>query len=186
MTARLPAPTPIKFKSPGESSEFVSTIGTDPFQVGRAKYSRHVGQRGVGIGSGGIAGCGFLARNLACRLLSLKTNSANAIHQITSETDMMLNVVMWCERRLTKKAEPPPTHGVNRDSGTDSVNGGWLRRLVRRLGFKWQVRQSWRSQSLVCHFHGDVVLHKITIDARTNRVPHLICQWCLQTARTAI
>ena len=41
---------------------------------------------------------------------------------------------------LTKKAEPPPTRGVNRDSGTDSANGGWLRRLVRRRhGFvsKW-------------------------------------------------
>jgi len=32
---------------------------------------------------------------------------------------------------LTKKAEPPPTRGVNRDSGTASANGGWLRRLVR-------------------------------------------------------
>src|ERR1035438_2605432 len=32
---------------------------------------------------------------------------------------------------LTKKAEPPPTCDVNRDSGTDSANGGWLRRLVR-------------------------------------------------------
>ncbi len=34
---------------------------------------------------------------------------------------------------LTKKAEPPPTCDVNRDSGTASANGGWLRRLVRRL-----------------------------------------------------
>jgi hypothetical protein len=34
---------------------------------------------------------------------------------------------------LTKKAEPPPTRDVNRDSGTDSANGGWLRRLVRPL-----------------------------------------------------
>ena len=33
---------------------------------------------------------------------------------------------------LTKKAEPPPTRGVNRDSGTASANGGWLRRLVRQ------------------------------------------------------
>jgi hypothetical protein len=32
---------------------------------------------------------------------------------------------------LTKKAEPPPTRDVNRDSGTASANGGWLRRLVR-------------------------------------------------------
>jgi len=38
------------------------------------------------------------------------------------------------ERCLTKKAEPPPTRGVNRDSGTDSANGGWLRRLVRCHG----------------------------------------------------
>jgi hypothetical protein len=36
---------------------------------------------------------------------------------------------------LTKKAEPPPTRGVNRDSGTASANGGWLRRLVRLLVF---------------------------------------------------
>jgi len=47
---------------------------------------------------------------------------------------------------LTKKAEPPPTRDVNpvkvrgptglyaRDSGTDSANGGWLRRLVRHHG----------------------------------------------------
>ena len=35
--------------------------------------------------------------------------------------------------RLTKKAEPPPTRDVNRDSGTASANGGWLRRLVRPL-----------------------------------------------------
>src|SRR5665213_1082892 len=35
---------------------------------------------------------------------------------------------------LTKKAEPPPTRGVNRDSGTASANGGWLRRLVRHRG----------------------------------------------------
>src|ERR1035441_9090988 len=38
-----------------------------------------------------------------------------------------------CASRLTKKAEPPPTRDVNRDSGTDRANGGWLRRLVRRL-----------------------------------------------------
>jgi len=38
---------------------------------------------------------------------------------------------MTCKSGLTKKAEPPPTRGVNRDSGTDSANGGWLRRLVR-------------------------------------------------------
>src|ERR1035441_1529454 len=42
---------------------------------------------------------------------------------------------------LTKKAEPPPTRDVNRDSGTASANGGWLRRLVRPLV---NVTESWR------------------------------------------
>ena len=32
---------------------------------------------------------------------------------------------------LTKKAEPPPTHGMACNRGG---NGGWLRRLVRRHG----------------------------------------------------
>src|ERR1035441_5720903 len=40
-------------------------------------------------------------------------------------------IFMAFECGLTKKAEPPPTRDVNRDSGTDSANGGWLRRLVR-------------------------------------------------------
>ena len=46
-----------------------------------------------------------------------------------------VSIYIECElaaSRLTKKAEPPPTRGVNRDSGTASTNGGWLRRLVRR------------------------------------------------------
>jgi hypothetical protein len=36
-------------------------------------------------------------------------------------------VVCLCgvHSRLTKKVEPPPTRGVNRDSGTASANGGW-------------------------------------------------------------
>ena len=29
-----------------------------------------------------------------------------------------------------RKLSHPPTRGVNRDSGTDNANGGWLRRLV--------------------------------------------------------
>ena len=41
--------------------------------------------------------------------------------------------------RLTTKAEPPPTRDVNRDSGTASANGGWLRRLVRLLAYLVQV-----------------------------------------------
>ena len=41
------------------------------------------------------------------------------------------SLLSYARSRLTKKAEPPPTRGVNRDSGTASANGGWLRRLVR-------------------------------------------------------
>ena len=64
--------------------------------------------------------------------------------QALSETPTLIQTTSWAlEARtisleygsahssLTKKAEPPPTRGVNRDSGTDSANGGWLRRLVR-------------------------------------------------------
>jgi len=51
----------------------------------------------------------------------------------------MMDKSIWvhqCLSGLTKKAEPPPTRDVNRDSGTRSTvaasaNGGWLRRLVR-------------------------------------------------------
>ena len=40
---------------------------------------------------------------------------------------------------LTKKAEPPPTRDVRAPATsrpTESGNGGWLRRLVRRHGHK--------------------------------------------------
>src|SRR5665213_1293056 len=58
---------------------------------------------------------------------------------------MMCGVRIKCGSRLTKKAEPPPTRDVNRDSGTDSANGGWLRRLVRHhvyLSRKHNKKQS--------------------------------------------
>ena len=57
----------------------------------------------------------------------LKSNYSN--HRQADQPSKSLN--RSCG--LTKKAEPPPTRDVNRDSGTDSANGGWLRRLVRRL-----------------------------------------------------
>jgi hypothetical protein len=55
-----------------------------------------------------------------------------------------------CARRLregffilTKKAEPPPTRDENRDSGTASANGGWLRRLVSwRLSANKPIQQN--------------------------------------------
>src|ERR1039457_466305 len=50
-----------------------------------------------------------------------------------NRTSIRLSVLFFINvcSGLTKKAEPPPTCDVNRDSGTDSANGGWLRRLVR-------------------------------------------------------
>ena len=43
----------------------------------------------------------------------------------------LLNIILCGAKWPNEKAEPPPTRDVNRDSGTDSANGGWLRRLVR-------------------------------------------------------
>ena len=43
---------------------------------------------------------------------------------------------MWPNANI---AEPPPTRGVNRDSGTDRANGGWLRRLVSHHGSNLSV-----------------------------------------------
>src|SRR5450432_3607127 len=60
---------------------------------------------------------------------------------------IMVFIVVWCECGLTKKAEPPPTRDVNRDSGTASANGGWLRRLVRPHGYDWR---SLNARMLLC------------------------------------
>ena len=50
----------------------------------------------------------------------------------------LLNAIKQCDVAAMPniKAEPPPTRGVNRDSGTDSANGGRLRRLVGQAGLK--------------------------------------------------
>ena len=45
----------------------------------------------------------------------------------------------WCG--LTSKDEPPPTRGSRKTKAAG--DGGWLRGLVRRLGFKLPVRQDW-------------------------------------------
>src|ERR1035441_4262652 len=45
--------------------------------------------------------------------------------------------IVCCGSSLTKKAEPPPTCDANRDSGTASANGGWLRRLVSRMSHQF-------------------------------------------------
>jgi hypothetical protein len=58
-------------------------------------------------------------------------NNATSVAKLPLSQGMGLRVLSMRVVRLTKKAEPPPTRDVNRDSGTDSANGGWLRRLVR-------------------------------------------------------
>ena len=69
--------------------------------------------------------------------LAVGTSCALDAQAEARKMSIRLNVVVFifcvvCSG-LTKKAEPPPTRDVNRDSGTDSANGGWLRRLVRPL-----------------------------------------------------
>src|ERR1035437_6360512 len=59
---------------------------------------------------------------------AINNNKEPAISRI-NRLRFRVFIMLYC--RLTKKAEPPPTNDVNRDSGTDSANGGWLRRLVR-------------------------------------------------------
>ena len=58
-------------------------------------------------------------------------NFALAVCSLTALVFGFLFINVVARSRLTKKAEPPPTRDVNRDSGTASANGGWLRRLVR-------------------------------------------------------
>jgi hypothetical protein len=49
-----------------------------------------------------------------------------------------LNRFRFTHKRMTpnEKSSATPTRGVNRDSGTASANGGWLRRLVRHQRIK--------------------------------------------------
>src|SRR5271154_7194914 len=66
---------------------------------------------------------------------SLNHMAANAtLVTMVNTKKMMVERFIYVCSRLTKKAEPPPTRGVNRDSGTANGNGGWLRRLVRPHG----------------------------------------------------
>jgi hypothetical protein len=52
----------------------------------------------------------------------------------------------------TIKAEPPPTRDVNRDSGTDSANGGWLRRLVRPI-INNHLMSCFKTHKHGCHYN---------------------------------
>jgi hypothetical protein len=55
--------------------------------------------------------------------------SGKSAHNLWLHVLVCVLVVFGVYCRLTKKAEPSPTRGVNRDSGTANANGGW--RLVR-------------------------------------------------------
>ena len=79
---------------------------------------------------------------------------------------------------LTKKAEPPPTRGVNRDSGTDSANGGWLRRLVRPI--RRHLKYSQKHMIITQHSakigkHAATRLHQSKADSRS---------WCRRRAKS--
>ena len=88
-----------------------------------------------------------------------KGNSSIIVNAPRSRCRLVLPLKFMMRSGLTKKAEPPPTRDVNRDSGTDSANGGWLRRLVRpRYCHKSKITQASASLSLsqrtssVCKF----------------------------------
>ena len=65
-----------------------------------------------------------------------KKNAIAKLAQRVTNIKLRARVNIRC---LTKKAEPPPTRDVNRDSGTASANGGWLRRLVRLLAIEIHI-----------------------------------------------
>jgi hypothetical protein len=73
---------------------------------------------------------------------------------MTTASQKYLCFVVIARVCLTKKAEPPPTHDVNRDSGTAMTNGGWLRRLVRHQRRKYNnhIRQIQSSLIVASHF----------------------------------
>jgi len=75
-----------------------------------------------------------LAQPIGPRVAKEKTaqNKQNLHHNTQGQRQSMCLESKEAHSSLTKKAEPPPTRDVNRDSGTASANGGWLRRFVRR------------------------------------------------------
>src|SRR5665647_1116655 len=87
-------------------------------------------------------------------LTHLKSNCSK------SSPAQVTNSSLIASRGLTKKAEPPPTRDVNRDSGTASANGGWLRRLVRRIIHDYHL---FKSPSLTAVLHATTMLMPISI-----------------------
>src|SRR5271157_4039453 len=72
---------------------------------------------------------------LPSRLLPRRNECADARRlrsKLWAATVLSQSLGSWCTKWSNEKAEPPPTRGVNRDSGTASANGGWLRRLIRQ------------------------------------------------------
>jgi hypothetical protein len=58
--------------------------------------------------------------------ITSKTGWLDAASRQVGKDNWLFWQVSVVHSGLTKKAEPPPTRDVNRDSGTDSANGGWL------------------------------------------------------------
>ena len=73
--------------------------------------------------------CPMNQRDIPLSCLCARTQTGNTASAQTGNDMSGVKISMRWQCRLTKKAEPPPTRDVNRDSGTDSANGGWLRRL---------------------------------------------------------
>src|ERR1035438_9648431 len=76
-------------------------------------------------------------------------------------------IVIACPSGLKEKAEPPTTRDVNRDSGTESANGGWLRRLVRP---RCCHHKSSLAESL-CFLHHGKTPEKESVSEATSAMP---------------
>ena len=84
----------------------------------------------LGVGEVGVVGGDFHRPTGAAANESRKTNQSNqAVCSFIWRSCFRKHPGVLFQTLSNEKAEPPPTRGVNRDSGTASANGGWLRRL---------------------------------------------------------
>ena len=72
-----------------------------------------------------IAGAEIIPRSVY-DLITINDNTQRLKHTTANASVKSHVNVFMVRSRLTTKAEPPPTRGVNRDSGTASANGGWV------------------------------------------------------------
>src|SRR5471032_3165079 len=101
-------------------------------------------------------------------------------HRSASEAAQSTDRCVSCG--LTKKAEPPPTRGVDCNR---SGNGGWLRRLVRRHHRNLQIKNNTTettttSQPTKLHFRSER-----SVRTRTSGLPSRLSEISIQSNLTS-